>query len=70
MKEETNRKPKIGSVWKHKNGNEYIVILYANEESLNETDYPVTIIYENTKVHSVWCRRLSDWYRSMTEIVQ
>jgi hypothetical protein len=57
-------------VWKHTNGNLYIVELIANNEGDNEIKrqkYPETVVYrgENGKV---WARRLDDWHRSMTLI--
>lgn len=58
-------KPEIGSTWTHKNGNEYVVEGFANEESTKE-DYPVMIIYRNKEIGTRWARKLSDWGRSMT----
>lgn len=59
-------KPEISSTWTHKNGNEYVVEGFANEESTNE-DYPVMIIYRNKEIGTRWARKLSDWERSMTQ---
>ena len=60
-------KPKIDSLWQHKNGNLYQVLLFANVYSDRE-DYPETIIYKNINNGKVYCRKLSDWHRSMTFI--
>lgn len=57
--------PKVGSVWKHKNGGLYIVTEITNLHSQRLDEYPIRVSYrgENGKV---WSRDLNDWYRSMT----
>lgn len=54
--------PKVGSIWKHKNGNVYKVLMICNEEALPERrdEYPITIVYsgENNKI---WSRTLEHW---------
>jgi hypothetical protein len=62
--------PEIGSVWRHHNGNTYLVLLIANndgDDPSKREKYPPTVVYrgENLKV---WARKLSDWHRSMTWI--
>lgn len=57
----------VGSKWRHKNGNLYTILMFANldtdEARLDE--YPPTIIYQDEKGH-VWCRSFSRWHSSMT----
>lgn len=57
--------PVIKSWWKHRNGNNYQVIMIANAFTDNEEKYPVTIIYKGLNGR-VWSRPLSDWHRSMS----
>lgn len=58
--------PEKGSWWRHSNGTPYKVLVVANEDTESPDDYPVTVVYENRENGKVWCRPLSDWYRSMT----
>ncbi len=53
-----------GSIWSHTNGNEYTVLLMANEYSENQDKYPTTVVYQG-KNKRIWSRPLSDWHRSM-----
>lgn len=58
--------PKVGSAWRHKNGNAYRVVAIANNCDAHFSErYPVTVVYqgENGKM---WARRADDWHRSMT----
>ena len=55
----------IGSVWHHKNGNQYRVLLIVNTKTDFPKKYPVTVVYENTHNFTKWSRPLSDWHRSM-----
>lgn len=58
--------PKVGSAWRHKNGNAYRVVAIANDCDAHFSErYPVTVVYqgENGKM---WARRADDWHRSMT----
>jgi hypothetical protein len=57
---------KPNTLWKHKNGNKYKVLLLANQKSERLDEYPVMVIYQNVDTHSVWARRLDDWHRSMS----
>jgi hypothetical protein len=64
--------PKLGSVWRHKNGNVYRVILITNELS-KKAEYPITVCYENFHAlpdgtRGKWSRHLRRWHGSMTEI--
>ena len=58
--------PEIGSVWKHHNGEFYVVINLANLYSTYQYKYPLTIVYQGLKNKRVWSRPFSDWHRSMT----
>lgn len=59
--------PAIGSLWQHRNGNKYEVIMLTNLESSKET-YPITVVYKNSNTGTIWSRKLSDWHKSMTKI--
>jgi hypothetical protein len=58
-------KPAIGSIWRHRNGCEYRVIMFTNEPG-DRLKYPINIVYENTENGNKYSRLLSDWHRSMT----
>ncbi len=58
----------IGSFWRHNNGIMYKVIALANTRTERPKDYPIMVVYENIHNQVVWCRKLSDWHRSMTSI--
>lgn len=58
--------PRIGSVWKHRNGNVYSVVLYTNVETGREDKYPHTIVYRNVHNGKHYSRKLSGWHRSMS----
>jgi hypothetical protein len=61
--------PHIYSLWRHRNGNIYRVLMITNTSTNAPEDrYPATIIYQNKHNSTVWSRRLDDWHRSMTEI--
>lgn len=60
--------PKPGTLWKHRNGNIYGVWLITNVGSTNEK-YPETVVYNNILNGKTYSRPVSDWHRSMTEIV-
>lgn len=55
------------TLWRHRNGNEYQVIGFANLGTTNPSKYPETVIYRNTSNGSTWTRSVFDWHRSMTE---
>jgi hypothetical protein len=55
--------PAIGTRWRHRNGNIYVVIFIANEPGNDR--YPRTVIYVGGN-EKVWARRVDDWHRSMT----
>lgn len=54
------------SVWRHRNGNEYVVILLTNCGSVRADKYPPTVVYRNAHHGALYSRRLDDWHRSMT----
>lgn len=58
--------PETGSTWRHKNGNEYTVLLVANLAS-ERNEYPVTVVYRGQN-GKVWSRPLSRWHGSMTAL--
>ena len=58
--------PKPGEVWRHHNGQEYEVLLITNEHTSRPAQYPVTVVYKNVRIGSIWSRPLHDWHRSMT----
>lgn len=59
--------PPILSVWKHRNGINYVVISITNNGSTNE-NYPLTIVYENAVTGSLWSRPFSTWHNSFTRL--
>ena len=61
------KEPKAESIWRHKNGNEYRVLLIANGDSSQANRYPPTVVYQGSN-GKVWSRAVSDWARSMTFI--
>ena len=60
--------PKVNSIWEHKSGTLYEVILIPNINSVDEERYPVTVVYQNVDTGDVWSRPLAKWYTSMTEL--
>ncbi|WP_287201024.1 hypothetical protein [Pseudoalteromonas sp.] len=67
MGEMTNTSiPPVGSIWIHSSGREYSVLAIANRASKDLEKYPVTVVYKNSFIGSVWSRPVNDWHRSMT----
>lgn len=62
------RKPCVGDVWRHRNGNLYIVMCLANAHTERPEKYPITVVYLGCINGKVWARPLSDWHRSMTYV--
>ena len=60
---------KTNSVWKHTNGNLYIVLVIANEKADESRiqQYPVTVVYGGEN-GNVWSRPLTEWHRSMSYV--
>jgi hypothetical protein len=57
------------SLWKHRNGNIYRVLLITNMQSTKE-EYPVTVVYEGYVNREIWSRPLSTWHSSMTQVYE
>lgn len=57
--------PQIGTIWRHKNGNQYEVTGYSNKEG-TKIDYPKTVHYRNVSNGEEYSRRLDRWQASMT----
>lgn len=57
--------PQIGTIWRHKNGNQYEVTGYSNKEG-TKIDYPKTVHYRNISNGEDYSRRLDRWMASMT----
>lgn len=60
--------PEVYSLWKHKNGNIYIVRGHSNVANERNDEYPQTVEYANFHTGECFSRKLVDWYRSMTSI--
>lgn len=61
--------PRVNSMWTHKNGTQYRVIVIANDNADRQFDYPTTIVYINTANFTIWCRPLSKWHSSFTPYI-
>lgn len=61
------RYPKF-SKWQHYNGPIYIILGHMNMKSPSRPDYPPYIRYANVNNHEEYCRKVSDWDRSMTRL--
>jgi hypothetical protein len=59
--------PALDSLWEHKSGRVYQVILLANMSSDEEVRYPKTVVYKDLN-SKIWSRPLSRWHESMTEL--
>lgn len=57
--------PQIGTIWRHKNGNQYEVTGYSNKEG-TKIDYPKTVHYRNVSNGEEYSSRLDRWQASMT----
>lgn len=55
----------LDTVWKHRNGNFYIIVEIANRIPRNE--YQPTVWYRNYNTGAPYSRLYSDWHRSMTK---
>jgi len=56
--------PEIGSLWEHRDGNIYRVMLITNASS-DHQNFPTTIVYRNVVNGHIYSRPASDWHRSM-----
>jgi len=61
--------PRVNSMWTHKNGTRYRVILIVNDDLDSHFDYPTTVVYINTTNFTTWCRPLARWHGSFTPYV-
>ncbi len=61
--------PKLWSVWQHRNGTFYVVLMVTNESD-KQDEYPATVVYESMHTCARWSRKLSDWHKSMTFVRQ
>lgn len=59
--------PPVGTVWQHRNGNEYMVFAILNKDSERQDEYPTTVGYVG-KNGKIWSRPASRWHKSMTLI--
>lgn len=57
--------PEPGSVWTHKSGRRYLVVLLANEaaDADKSDEWPVTVVYKDGEGRT-WSRPLSRWHAS------
>ena len=60
----------VGTLWEHKNGNIYEILLITNTNSTKLDEYPITVVYRNTVNLTLWSRPLHRWYASMTPITK
>jgi hypothetical protein len=56
--------PRVGSYWRHANGNVYKVEMVANKGSSKES-YPCSIVYSNARTGEVWSKPLLNWLLRM-----
>lgn len=59
-----NTEPTTGSIWRHRNGNLYVVLFLTNKNAGPAT-YPRTVVYQGSNGER-WSRPFSGWSRSMT----
>lgn len=57
--------PMVGSIWIHKSGRQYQVLLLANLEATTDRqdEFPFTVVYKDGEGR-IWSRPLSRWYIS------
>ena len=61
---------KVGSLWIHKTGNVYVVLLITNTKSTRHDEYPPMVSYRRINDMTEWSRPISKWYQSMTEYAE
>jgi hypothetical protein len=61
-------RPEVGSLWRHKNGNLYVVEDITNQESERQGEYPTTVVYRNVLNGKPYSRALWRWPLSMTPV--
>lgn len=57
--------PARWSVWQHKNGDEYVVLMTTNVSD-RQDEYPATVVYWRPRDRTRWSRNLSRWHGSFT----
>ena len=62
--------PENWTLWKHKSGVNYVVILVSNTSADEDrkSEYPATVVYRRVSDNTYWSRPLSKWHESFTEI--
>lgn len=56
----------VGSIWTHRNGNVYSVLMFTNTQDGSYYKYPPTVVYRNVHNGNNYSRKLSDWHGSMS----
>lgn len=59
--------PKDCSHWRHRNGNDYWVVLIANRDSTRPDEFPITVVYRGSN-QRIWAKPLDDFLTKMTPI--
>lgn len=57
--------PAPGDLFLHTNGQEYEVIILANEHTVEPARYPLTVVYKSVLNGRVWSKECNDFFRSM-----
>lgn len=60
--------PVVGMCYTHHNGRVYRVTAITNADSLDPVKYPVSVVYKNESLGTVWSREASDWWRSFKPV--
>lgn len=58
--------PEVGSVWTHKYGEVYTVVMLVNEHSVDTENDPIMVVYEDAGNQYKWAIPLYQWLSSMT----
>lgn len=59
--------PTVNDVYKHHNGNEYLILAIANEKS-TRPEYPVTVVYQGMLNKAIWAKTLDNFKKKMEYI--
>lgn len=59
--------PLEGSIWRHKNGRLYKVLMILNRDTTDLIERPPIVAYQDEDGR-MYGRRLAKWYESMTEV--
>ena len=60
------KRPEVGSVWTHKFGGVYTVLMLVNEHADCHGNYPAMVVHENVKGKCKWVMPLDKWTSLMT----